>query len=242
MQRSPVAVEVTYGSAVREYRIENKGVPARVYEPEGAAGLLLFGHRGTHNKDLDHVVALCRRYASGTELTVVCIDAPAHGERRPRSGDPEADGRAVVDAIMGGAEQTAADWHTTADALSSIGPAVALVGFSMGAMAGIVTAGSLPSLRALVLGVAGVPAFAVAGRRPARTTTPHLEAARHLSHVQVLMLNMTDDELMPVEGALELFGAVPGPNKRLMLWEGDHDHMPVDLIECSVAFVRQYAT
>jgi dienelactone hydrolase len=228
---------------VREYRIENDGVPARVYEPDGAAGLLLFGHRGTHGKDVDHVVALCRRYATDTGLAVVCIDAPAHGERTPRSGDQEADDRAVLDAIMGGAEQTtAADWRSTAAALSSIGPAVALVGFSMGAMAGIVTAASVPSLRVLVLGVAGVPAFALAGRRPAGTTTPHLDAARHLDQVQVLMLNMTGDEFFPVEGALELFAAVPGPNKRLMLWEGDHDHMPEDLVESSVAFVRQHAT
>jgi len=227
---------------MREHRIENDGVPARVYEPDGAAGLLLFGHRGTHHKDLDHVVALCRRYANGTGLAVVCIDAPAHGERRPRSGDREADDRAVLDAIVGGADRTAADWRTTADALASIGPAVALVGFSMGAMAGIVTAASMPSLRALVLGVAGVPAFALAGRRPAGTTTPHLDAAGRLHDVQVLMLNMTHDDLLPVEGALELFAAVPGPGKRLMLWEGDHDHMPDDLIECSVAFVRRHTT
>jgi dienelactone hydrolase len=234
---------LTYGAAMREYRIENGGVPARVYEPDGAAGLLLFGHRGTHHKDRDDVVALCRRHATGTGLAVVCIDGPAHGERAPRSGDPEADRRVVIDAIVGGGEQTAADWHTTAGALSSIGPPVALVGFSMGAMAGIVTAASMPSLRALVLGVAGVPAFALlAGRRPEGTTTPHLDAARHLGDVQVLMLNMTHDDMFPVEGTLELFAAVPGPGKRLVLWEGDHDHMPEDLIETSVAFVRQHAT
>ena len=155
---------------MREYRIENEGVPARVYEPLGAAGLLLFGHRGTHGKDMDQVVAL--------------------------------------------------------------------VGFSMGAMAGIVAAGSMPSLRVLVLGVAGVPPFALAGRRPVGSTTPHLDAARHLRHVQVLMLNMTRDDMFPVEGVLELFTAVPGPDKRLTFWEGDHDHMPDDLVESSVAFVR----
>jgi dienelactone hydrolase len=227
---------------MREYRIEPGGVPARVYEPDGAAGVLLLGHRGTHSKDHPDVVAIARTYAAATGLAVACMDASAHGERRPRTGDPDADDRAVLEAIVRGHDRAGADWQVVADALSSVGPPVALVGFSMGAMQGLITATSMPTLRALVLGVAGVPGFALAGRREPGSTTPHLAAAGRLHDVAVLMLNMTLDESLPPEGVLELFAAVAAPDKRLMFWEGDHDHMPPDLIEHSVEFVRRHTS
>jgi len=50
------------------------------------------------------------------------------------------------------------------------------------------------------------------------------------------MVNKTQDEIFPVEGVHELFDALPGPNKRLMFWEGKHDDWPTEAIDYTVAF------
>lgn len=67
--------------SVQEERLD-VGVPARLYDPGGAKGLLLIGHGGGRSKDTERVVDLCRRYAAGTGLATLCIDAVDHGERR----------------------------------------------------------------------------------------------------------------------------------------------------------------
>ncbi len=131
---------------MREERIENDGVPGRLYDPGDATGLLLFGHGGGHSKDSERFVSLSRHYAEQTGLGVVCIDAVDHGERKPR---------AASEGVPPGwhsrvAHQMVADWHRTAEALSSIGPAVAYVGFSMGMIFGALTVVALPSIKAAV--------------------------------------------------------------------------------------------
>jgi hypothetical protein len=70
---------------VREERVESNGIPARLYDPGDASGLLLFGHGGAHSKDSERFVRLSRMYAEHTGLAVVCIDAVDHGKpsRRP---------------------------------------------------------------------------------------------------------------------------------------------------------------
>ena len=224
---------------VREYRVETDGVPGRVFEPPAPRGLLLLGHRGTHGKDDAFYVDLGRLLASECGLAVACIDAPCHGERKPNSGDPAADDAAVLHAVVSGADQTAGDWEATAMALSAFGPPIAMMGFSMGALVGLVTAARLPSIRALVLGVAGVPAFAVQGKRDPGSTTPQLRAAAALGDVDVLMLNMTRDEVCPPAGVLELFEAIPGVRKRLTFWEGDHDHVPPELVGYALDSLRR---
>lgn len=115
---------------MREERVEFGGVPGRLYDPGAARGVLLFGHGGAHSKDGERFVRLCRTYADGTGLAVVCIDAVDHGERKPAGASGGLPERWHSPAIP----QMVADWRTTADALASLGPAVAYVGFSMGAI------------------------------------------------------------------------------------------------------------
>jgi hypothetical protein len=69
--------------AVLEERIENDGIPAKLYRPLGAEGLLLLGHGGAKSKDSDRFVSLSRVFAERTGLAVVCIDTVDHGERGP---------------------------------------------------------------------------------------------------------------------------------------------------------------
>lgn len=60
---------------MREERIETDGIPAKLYDPGDARGLLLLGHGGGGSKDDERFVGLGRQYAETTGLAVVCIDA-----------------------------------------------------------------------------------------------------------------------------------------------------------------------
>jgi dienelactone hydrolase len=125
-----------------------------------------------------------------------------------------------------------ADWQTTADSLAAIGPAVAYVGFSMGMIFGAPTVAAMPSIKAAVFGVGGIP-----NGMPADHL---LGIAARLEHPQVLMLNMTLDDLFSTEGTHAFFDAIPGRKKRLMFWEGAHSALPSEAVRHSVAFVNRY--
>jgi pimeloyl-ACP methyl ester carboxylesterase len=219
---------------MREERIECGGIPARLYHPDGAKGVLLFGHGGGHSKDDERFVRLCRTHAGRTGLAVVCIDAVDHGERRPEG---------VVSPDLpprwhsGATPQMVADWQLTADALSSIGPAVAYVGFSMGAIFGAPTVAAMPSIRAAVFGVGGIPAGMGIDDPPLRAML--LDAASRLGHAQVLMLNMTLDEIFRTDDVHQFFDRIPGGRKRLMFWEGEHDDWPAEAIRHSTTFINE---
>lgn len=218
---------------MREERIENAGVPARVYVPDGASGLLLLGHGGASSKDDERFVGLGRQYAEGTGLATVCIDIVGHGERRQESA-PTASPNAILPWIMAKVEETVTDWKNTVAALASIGPPVAYAGFSMGMLLGVPTVLAIPEIRAVVFGVGGVPSALA-------DPSILLDYAARLGERQVLMLNMTLDALFPPEGALRFFGAIPGRRKRIMFWEGDHLGLPAESIRHSVAFVNRHA-
>jgi predicted alpha/beta-hydrolase family hydrolase len=113
---------------MREERIETDGIPAKLYDPGDATGVLLLGHGGGGSKDDELFVGLGRQYAEQTGLAVVCIDGPAHGERAPSSGDPHEDERTIRRAMFQAGPQMVSDWTKTAESLASIGPAVAYVG------------------------------------------------------------------------------------------------------------------
>lgn len=218
---------------MREERIETDGIPAKLYDPGDARGLLLLGHGGGGSKDDERFVGLGRQYAETTGLAVVCIDGPAHGERAPKSGDTHEDERAIRRSIFQGGPGMVADWQKTADALSSIGSAVAYVGFSMGMLFGAPTVAAMPSIKAAVFGVGGIPV-------EARDKAAWLAVAGKLEHPQVLMLNMTQDTIFPPDGSLAFFAAIPGHKKRLMFWEGGHVGLPAESIRQSVEFVNKY--
>ena len=219
---------------MREQRIDTGGVPAKLYDPGGASGLLLFGHGGEHSKDSERYVRLCQRYADQTGLAVVCIDAVDHGERMPMGVNAGLPPRWHSTAT----EQMVADWQRTAEGLASIGPALAYVGFSMGMIFGAPTVASTASIKAAVFVVGGIPTERWIDDPPLRATL--LDAASKLARPQVLMLNMTQDQLFRSEDAHLFFDAIPGRRKRLMFWEGDHDDCPVEVIRHSVGFINEH--
>jgi dienelactone hydrolase len=227
-------LDLTTLRTVLEERIENNGIPAKLYRKQSAKGLLLLGHGGAKSKDSERFVWLSRLYAERTGLAVVCIDAVDHGARMTLdagAGLPtEWHSKAVG--------QMVSDWDKTASALSWIGPAVAYVGFSMGAIFGMPTVGALASIKAAVFVVGGIPAGGGIQDPPLRPLL--LNAASKLGQPHVLMVNTTQDEIFPVDGVHEIFDAIPGPNKRLMFWEGKHDDWPLEAIEHTIAFINAH--
>lgn len=219
---------------MREERLGGTGIPTRVYRPDGARGVLLLGHGGAHGKDSERFVRLCRTYAGRTGLAVACIDAVDHGERRPAGATPGIPPRWHSEAI----DRMVADWQATATALSSVGPAVAYVGFSMGSIFGVATVAAMPTIRAAVLWVGGVPTWPGIDDPPLRDRVR--SAAARLEHPEVLMLNTTRDALIRTEDAHALFDAIPGRRKRLVFRPGDHDDWSEEAIDHSVAFIGEH--
>jgi dienelactone hydrolase len=220
---------------VREERIEIDRIPGKLYMSGDAPGLLLLGHGGGHSKDAERFVNLSRHYAELTGLAVVCIDAVDHGERKQSAagfGIPRAWHSNAIDQMVD-------DWQRTVAGLCAIGPALAYVGFSMGAIFGVPTVAAMPSITAAVFVVGGIPAGGGVEDPPLRAAL--LDAASHLGAADVLMLNKSGDEICPVEGTQALFDAIPGNNKRLMFWGGNHDDWPPDLIHQSVSFISHAA-
>ena len=108
----------------------------------------------------------------------------------------------------------------------------------MGMIFGAPTVASMPSIKAAVFGVGGLPSGG--GIDDPRLRETLLEMASQLAHPEVLMLNVTDDEIFRVEDAHEFFDAIPGRRKRLVFWAGEHDDWPAEAIEFSVAFINEH--
>lgn len=214
-----------------EYRIDADGIPAKVYDPGGGAGLLLLGHGGGRSKDSARFVELARHYADRTRLAVVCMDAVDHGERAPRDATP---GLPPL-WHSGAVEQMVSDWQACVGAMAHLGPPLAYVGFSMGSIFGVPVVAAMPSIEAAVFVVGGVPSGGEFQDPPLGPLI--LEAASGLVVPDVLMINMTQDETFSVDGAHALFDAFPGGNKRLVFWEGPHDEWPGEAIDLTAEFV-----
>jgi dienelactone hydrolase len=131
------------------------------------------------------------------------------------------------------------DWQSAAEDLADLGPPLGYVGFSLGSIFGFPTVAAMPTIRAAAFVVGGLP------------TGPWLDdpvlspvllgAASGLGTRQVLMVNMTGDELFPVVGVHEIFDAIPGARKRLRFWPGRHDGWPDEAIEETAVFLKRFA-
>ena len=136
------------------------------------------------------------------------------------------------------AHQMVADWTSTAASLSSIGPPLAYVGFSMGAVFGALTVAAIDSIKAAVFVAGGIPTGGGVNDPPLRALL--LQAAAGLEGRHLLMINMSKDDVFATEDTHAFFDAVPGRDKRLMFWEGRHDEWPAEAIGFSIDFINQH--
>lgn len=207
------------------------GIPVRLYDPGSASGLLLLGHGGGHSKDGERFVRLSRLYAHELGLAVACIDAVDHGERRQAQGGDGVPPGWHSHAIP----QMVTDWQRVTSELDSLGPAIAYVGFSMGAIFGMATVASIPSISAAVFVAGGIPTGGW-------VNDPALEpmllgAAGQLGGAHVLLLNKDDDDLFGADEVRRLFASVSAKSKSLRFFPGPHDEWQPELIDESLRFL-----
>ena len=228
--------------------VDGRSVPTLLYVPisDGPLPLVLLGHGAHQSKDDPIAQILAKTIARGVPAGVALMDAPGHGERRVagstdaeydrdvrrRMGDPDGD-RALGD-----------EWSAVADAARAAssqqlsGP-LGYAGFSMGALLGLSIVADLPEVRAAMFALGGVLSDDGLGNVPTAARNERVRAgARRLGDREVLMLNMTRDEHFPIDGAIEVFEAIPGP-KRMGVWAGTHEQIPPEAIIQANAFLAR---
>lgn len=230
---------VSHGVVERRFDVERDGVvPGIVWTPDRATGprpLVLVGHGGSSNKRTPYVLSLARRLVRHAGYAVAAIDAPHHGDRA--TGDPSITGSAVGfrDAVAAASQGMIADWTTTVAELQALedvgdGP-LGYWGVSMGTMLGAPFVAATPAVRCAVLGLMGT----------FTDDDPWTVAASAVA-CPVLFLVQTDDELIPLGGALSLFRSIGSTDKRLHAHPGAHSAVPPEEMEASEAFFARHLT
>jgi pimeloyl-ACP methyl ester carboxylesterase len=198
------------------------GVPGVLWAPAGAVTghpLILLAHGGGQHKKAPGVVARARRYVAGYGFTVVAIDAPGHGERPGTSGD---------EALVAAIRERAAAGQPGPELARYHGELAAQAGFwgvSLGTWMGVPLAAAERRIGAAVFGLAGHQSLAATA---ARLTIP------------VEFLLQWDDELVPREAGLTLFGAFGSREKTLHANPGRHGEVPGFELESSARFFARH--
>jgi dienelactone hydrolase len=210
------------------------GTVAGVYRrPPGSEPhrLVLLGHGGTTDKRADYIVEVARLLA-GRGIASMAIDGPGHGERAAFAftGATDEFGRAWE--AGGGTAGVVADWRTALDFVESERGArpTGWWGLSMGTMMGLPVAASDERIRLAVLGLMG-------------TWGPNgddLERCAPELGCPVRFLVQWDDELVPRDRALELFGLLGSRKKTLHANPGAHSAVPTFEVVASVDYLEHH--
>lgn len=186
------------------------------------------GHGGGQHKKAPGILARARRFAAEGGFAVAAIDVPNHGGRptdeafdriaaeyraRAAAGEDTAELDTAMYRLLVG--PTVAEWQAVLTAVQQLdhigaGP-VGYWGVSLGCAFGLPLVAAEPRVRAAVLGLQGSP---VLTEIAARITVP------------VQFLVQWDDEQMPREQSLALFGAIGSAEKTLHANPGRHGDLP----------------
>jgi dienelactone hydrolase len=233
-----------------DVRAEDHAVPALLFVPRSEAPLplVLLGHGAHLSKDDEVMQMLARGIARGVPAGVALMDCPGHGERREQGSTDQEFERDVARRMGDPAGDAAlvADWLAVAAAARAQSPLVSgplgYVGFSMGALLGLSIVADMDDVRAAVFALGGVLDDTALGERGAHARNARVrDAAGRLGDREVLMLNMTRDEHFPIDGAIEVLEAIPGP-KRMGVWAGTHVDIPPEAIAQANQFLARALT
>lgn len=200
------------------------GFPADLHRPDPVRRIVVVAHGGDGWRRSRYVTVAARVWGA-TGTAVVAIDAPGHGERPGvRPTGPLGASPAFADAWIG------VHRHLL-DAVADRFPAlpIGMAGFSMGALFGVALAAGDDRIGALALALSGSTAVSLPHRFPGldpgsvQATDPAGFAPR--VRVPVLMVNTTEDTVVPGDAADALARAFPTPPERLVV-PGTHDRWP----------------
>jgi len=232
----------TTSNGVSERLFTPGGIPGVLWSPADATGsrpLVLLGHGGGQHKKVPGLVARAHRYVTACGFAVAAIDAPGHGDR-PRTAQDEQFAAGLRERMAAGepvgpyivrynaalAERAVPEWQATLDALQdqADGP-VGFYGVAMGSAIGVPLAAADSRIAAAVFGLIGHETLAEAA---ARVTVP------------VEFLLQWDDELVPRESGLALFGAFASREKTLHANPGRHMDLPRFELDSSQRFFARH--
>lgn len=230
---------VERGVSERDFviRAGTRDVPGVLWMPDHASDsrpLVLLGHGGSGHKRQNYITSLARRAVRHLGYAAAAIDGPMHGDRAKLLGrDPgiASERRWWRESLT---DEMVEDWQATIDALQKldgigIGP-VGYWGLSMGTIFGLPFVAAEPRVQVAVLGLMG--AMGPTGDRLRK------DAAR--VDCPVLFLVQWDDDLVPRESALELFGALGATDKRLHAHPGIHTAVPREEFDAGEAFLAEH--
>lgn len=226
---------------------ESGAIPGILWTPMQHARLLplvLIGHGGSGHKRADRQLMLARRLATVSQMAVVTIDGPFHGDRvdEPlgRSGYQARLATAGVDKVVDGMVD---DWSVTLDAISALDSIdtnrVAYMGFSMGTRFGLpYVSADGDRLRCAVLGKNGMRQTA---NIPAGVDmAPRFAQDAPKIQIPILFHVQWDDELFQRDGQFELFDRLGTSDKRLLAFPGLHSISTPEAVQAWCAFIEQH--
>jgi dienelactone hydrolase len=221
-------------------------IPGVLWMPAGATGprpLVLVGHGGGQHKMAPGVVGRARRYVTECGFAAAAIDAPSHGDR-PQTGEHQRFTAVIRERAAAGepvgslfpgynatiSAQAVPEWRETLDALQRLdqigaGGAVGYTGLSMGGAIGVRLAATEPRIAAAVLGLAASDGL--------------IEAAASIT-IPVEFLLQWNDEAVPLESGLALFGAFASAEKTLHANAGLHRDVPLFEVDSSARFFARH--
>ncbi|MFJ8621420.1 alpha/beta hydrolase [Kitasatospora sp. NPDC093550] len=223
------------------------GVPGVLWQlddrPLDGRPLVLLGHGGGGDKL--GVAERARRCVGRYGFAALALDAPGHGER-PRTAQDERFVTEVGELLAARrpisawvarhtaalAERAVPEWVAALDALDGtlgaagerLGP-VGFWGLSLGSVVGIPLTAAEPRIAAAVFGLTGHAAQA--------------EAAQRVG-VPLEFVLQWDDELVPREGALALYGSFGSREKSLHANPGGHLEVPDFEVAASERFLVRH--
>jgi hypothetical protein len=228
------------GAATRDFTVTHDGgtVPGAVWLPAHGSpkGLILHGHGGSRHKRDPSVVGFVEAAIARHGFAIAAIDGPVHGARYtgpPRSGpdtqmafrklwEGDADDSAVAGMV--------ADWRAALDGLLDDpllrGLPVGYYGLSMGHAFGVPLLAADDRIAAAVIGLWGAN----------YPNSERLAAAAGGVRCPTLTMQMRSDEFFTLDGAIELFDALAGDDKRFLLMPGPHTLTP-EQSETGLAFL-----
>lgn len=220
----------------RGFTLENHGrvVPGVYWTPVGQETdrLVLLGHGGTADKKADYIELIAHGLC-GLGVAAFAIDGPGHGDRLG------ADAYQGVPAEFadrwqsdGGTEAIVSDWRAALDFIEQQDDARATgyLGFSMGTMMGIPVCAADERIAVAVLGLMGVWG---PNKEDLAQSAPELT-------IPVRFLMQWDDEVVPRDQCLELFGAIGSKRKSLHANPGFHSAVPTFEVEAAVHYLAQH--
>lgn len=215
-----------------ELQGNNGKIPGVYWEPTSSVNnaLVLLGHGGTRHKKVDYLVGVAQLLAA-RGIPSMAIDGPGHGERRKADSDANQE-FATVWGAGGGHTGMLDDWRLSLDFMEAEfgSRPTGWWGLSMGTMMGLPVCASDDRIQVAQLGLMG-------------TWGPNGKELRGLAPdlaIPIRFLVQWDDEVVPREKCLELFGLIGSKQKTLHGNPGAHAAVPQFEIAGSTDYLAQH--